>query len=552
MLNLNKLSNEAVCKLLLLIYSSIFIYFSYIASLNSSFDLLMLKDADDYMYNISLRELHNKIYNLEFYNLLNSNNWAYGWFFWMSYGILTFPFFLIFNFSGLEQPLIIFSKIINISFAMGGAFYFYKICNLFKISPINNLLINILPLTYSGMIFFGFVRFGTASMEMFFSTLILYNILKETNFNKTFLLKISFLLSLAIGIKLSNLIILAPIIYILIFWKFFKFKINLISFKNFAILTIFLIIFSTILYNPIIFFNHEIFIFELKKFIELSRSNHFNYSFIKCIDLLTNSFYLNFTATFFLIIFSKDLINKKVAEYQILSIILIGNLLINIYLIINHPNNCYIYIFSIFYFQLIPIIFVAKYTKYSTIYILIIVIINFTYPYKVLLEKASIIEISLPKVYSFYKENYEKNLSSKKSEICEIVKEKINNNPRKTIMLGVNYFAPSCYNTLSLNNKIIVNYIGYNYDDFFLNNTNDLEFAKSYKYILFKILPNLFNTNFPSQIPKNKVYFDYLILDIQTTKRTFEQIKKQNIINQKKYIIIKETNDYAILESHEL
>jgi len=552
MVNLDKLNNEAVYKVLLLIYFSIFIYFSYIASFNSTFDLLMLKDVDDYIYHISLREIHNKIYNFEFYKLLNCNNWGYGWFFWMSYGILTFPFFLIFNFSGLEEPLIIFSRIVNISFAMGGAFYFYKICNIFKINQLNNLLINLLPLTYSGLIFFGFERIGTASIEMFFSTLVLYNIFKETNFNKTFLLKISFLLSLVIGIKLSNLIILAPIIYILIFWKFFKLKIDLISFKNFVILTIYLIIFSTIFYNPNIFFNHEIFIFELKKFIELSKRNYLNYSFIQSIDLLTNSFYLNFTATFFLFIFSKNLINKKVTEYQILSIIVIGNLFISIYLIINHPQTCFVYIFSIFYFQLIPIIFVAKYTKYSTIYILIIIITNFIYPNKAIFNRNEFIEAHLHKIYYFYKEIYENNLFSNKNEICSIIKEKIKNNPQEKIMLGVNYYAPSCYSPLSLNNTVIVNYIGYNYDDFFLKNTNDLQFSKSYEYILSKVLPNLFDTKFLSEIPKNKVYFDYLILDIKTKKNIFEQIKKQNIINQKKYIIIKETNDYAILESHAL
>ena len=552
MVNFYKLNNKFVYKALLFIYFSIFIYFSYIASFNSSFDLLTLKDIDDYIYHISLREIHINIYNFEFYKLLNCNNWAYGWFFWISYGILTFPFFLIFNFSGLEEPLIIFSRIINISFAMGGAFYFYKICNIFKINQLNNLLINLLPLTYSGLIFLGFSRFGTTSMEMFFSTLVLYNIFKETNFNKTFLLKISFLLSLTIGIKLSNLIILAPIIYFLIFWKFFKFKINLISFKNFAILTIYLIAFSTILYNPNIFFNHEIFIFELKKFIELSKRNYLNYSFIECIDLLTNLFYLNFSATFFLFIFSKNLINKKIAEYQILSIVLIGNLFISTYLIINHPQSCFVYIFSIFYFQLIPIIFVAKHTKYSTIYILIILITNLTYPNKAIFDRNELIEAPLYKIYYFYKEIYKNNLSSNKNEICSIIKEKIKNNPQKTIMLGVNYYAPSCYSPLSLDNTVIVNYIGYNYDEFFFKNTNDLQFSKSYEYILSKVLPNLFEKNFPSQVPKNKVYFDYLILDIKTKKNIFEQIKKQNIINQKKYIIIKETNDYAILESHEL
>ena len=72
-------------------------------------------------------------------------------------------------------------------------------------------------------------------------------------------------------------------------------------------LSIFLIIFSTVFYNPNIFYNYKIFIFELKKFIELSKRNYINLSIIDGINILTNSFYLNFTATFFLYFFSKNL-----------------------------------------------------------------------------------------------------------------------------------------------------------------------------------------------------------------------------------------------------
>jgi hypothetical protein len=146
---------------------------------------------------------------------LTINDYAYGWVFWMTMSLVTFPFFLLSYFGHIDWPLIVAPRQISLLFAVFSLLVLRKMLKRLAAPEWGAagavLAMVLLPFTgYFSM------RFGTVNAVMFFAMLSLYLAMRDRALNLKELLKVTISLAIAGAIKLTGLMI-APLVVFFVY-----------------------------------------------------------------------------------------------------------------------------------------------------------------------------------------------------------------------------------------------------------------------------------------------------------------------------------------------
>lgn len=199
---------KSTCYVLIILIILILFFQNFLFS--KSFELIAFREIDDLAFQFSIRQVHQNIFNGDFYRLLVINDYAYGWIYWICISIVTFPFYLLSQSLNIDWLLISFPRQISLFFIILSLVTLRKILKVYKVPEwaCAGALLTFLLLPYVG--YFS-MRFGTVSAVMFFSMLSFYFSIREKKLDFNELIKISISLSIAGSIKLTGFLI-APLI----------------------------------------------------------------------------------------------------------------------------------------------------------------------------------------------------------------------------------------------------------------------------------------------------------------------------------------------------
>lgn len=184
---------------------------------SSQMGYLGFREVDDIAFQSSIRNVHLNMLNGHIGKLLTINDYAYGWIFWFSMSLVTFPFFLLSHFFQIEWPLIVAPRQVSLLFAVLCLFILRKMLKRFAMPEwgISGVVLVFVLLPFTG--YFS-MRFGTVNAVMFFSMLSLYLAMRDQPFDRVELTKILISLAAAGAIKITGLMI-TPLVFFYVYMK---------------------------------------------------------------------------------------------------------------------------------------------------------------------------------------------------------------------------------------------------------------------------------------------------------------------------------------------
>lgn len=184
---------------------------------SSQMGYLGFREVDDIAFQSSIRQAHFNMLAGRVGNLLAINDYAYGWIFWFTMSLITFPFFLLSHYFQIDWPLIVAPRQISLLFAVLCLITLRKILKRFAMPEwgVAGAVVMFALLPFTG--YFS-MRFGTVNAVMFFSMLSLYLAMRDQPLDCTALAKIAISLAVAGAIKLTGLMI-APLVIFYVYIK---------------------------------------------------------------------------------------------------------------------------------------------------------------------------------------------------------------------------------------------------------------------------------------------------------------------------------------------
>lgn len=189
--------------LLLLLISFISAYlFSQNLLLTENFEVYQIRSMDGMNFQIPLQNIHEFLVELRIGSLFSKLYYfGYHWLFWISLGLLTFPFYLW----GSEQLLILTPLIISQLYVLGCLSIFYKILKHFSKDSLLNALLLLTILSFPAIPFFSLYFYCTPA-PAFFILLAIYFQLKAPSPKNLWLSAL--FAAMAIGHKLTAALVL--------------------------------------------------------------------------------------------------------------------------------------------------------------------------------------------------------------------------------------------------------------------------------------------------------------------------------------------------------
>jgi len=213
--------------------------------LTDSFEILALRSLDGFSFHVELRKLHEYIIHGEIKKILrDSYFFGYGFIFWIFFALITLPFYLF----GTEQQIIITAFEVCLIFQMLCLFVIYKIASIYSKNESTKLLICFLSSLFGVFAFFG-LHFYAITPVAFFELLAFYYAARlEGSPSRRDLILIALTLAVAVGIKITGILIMPAICLILA--DRCKWQINRQNLKNVLIFLSILLIATFIFSRP--------------------------------------------------------------------------------------------------------------------------------------------------------------------------------------------------------------------------------------------------------------------------------------------------------------
>lgn len=181
---------------------------------SSSFAFLSLRNIDDLMFQECLYKYHGS----SGINLLFMNEYGYGWIFWFTIYVITYPAHILFEATGVAWPLIVLPRMYSLFLCIMCSLLCYKILSVYtKNEWIKMVVVFFMPLFPSGAFFAE--RFSTVPQVVFFSMMAVYIIVREKTFERKDLRLALCFFSLAMATKVSAVVI-APLLVMLILARY--------------------------------------------------------------------------------------------------------------------------------------------------------------------------------------------------------------------------------------------------------------------------------------------------------------------------------------------
>ena len=383
-------------KIILIILSFVFLLLlaqNFIFS--SSFDILMFRSVDDFAFQEVLRRKHENIIGLNFDRLFTLNAYGYGWLFWITHIILTFPFYLI-SLLGSDFLLISMARNISLFFMVGSCFFLFKSARKYTDDQYIPYFVVVLFVSYP---FFAYsaMSFRTIAQCSFFCILTFYVTIRNDFLSKKDLKYIALSFAACLGTKLSTAVF-SPLIALFLIDRF-GWRFNKENFRSALYFLKYLIPLSIFFINPSLFISP----FKWSLFTNYRNLMSFYFKNVQTSHGSPGSFLMNFQNAYFtdflhkyilvivvLMFLAKiisDIKNKSRNKFDFLyiSIFLIFS---SIYLSVHiKMGSIYIanYFFSFSFLLAISLVFLDKIKKHvKFVFLIMLVISNFTLNFAVI------------------------------------------------------------------------------------------------------------------------------------------------------------------------
>ncbi|WP_026760401.1 hypothetical protein [Selenomonas ruminantium] len=172
---------------------------------------LSLRGIDEMAFHDAIRQY----YNFNFPTVLTMNAYAYGEIFWLPLTLLTFPFYWL----GYESVALVIPRLLALFFTLLSCIYIYKIISIYTK---NGLLIFSVVFLNSLYPIWGWysTRIGTIPECQFFSIISIYYAVKQSSFSIKNFRKSLLFFAVALGTKISCVIVL-PVLVGIYIYKFY-------------------------------------------------------------------------------------------------------------------------------------------------------------------------------------------------------------------------------------------------------------------------------------------------------------------------------------------
>ncbi len=181
---------------------------------SANFGILGFREVDDVAFQASLRAVHDALRGGQLHKFFALNDYAYGWVFWAPMAALTYPFYLLSQWTGVEWPLIVLPRMVSWLFTVFSLLVMRRLLKQLAVPDWACALGLLIFVLTPAMGYFA-MRFGTVSPVAFFSLLSVHLALRDDVEFKTSLRQSLLSLAVAGGIKLSGLLVL-PLVGLLL------------------------------------------------------------------------------------------------------------------------------------------------------------------------------------------------------------------------------------------------------------------------------------------------------------------------------------------------
>lgn len=563
----HKFSTQTLAqKVLLILISSIFLFlFAQNFIFSESFDILMLRNVDDFAFQKSLRDNHNDLLQFHIFDLFKLYNYGYGWLFWIIHTLFTFPFYFL-TLIDIDFPLIAMARDISLFFMAGGCFFLFKIIK--KYTSDKNIPY-LAVLLFMSFPFFAYsaMSFRTVAQGSFFCILTFYLLIRNDVLTNKDLKYVAISLAACIGTKISNAIFL-PLVAIFLIDRL-QFKINKENLsKAFYFLKYFLPL-SVFFSNPSLFLAP----FKWALFTKYQAVMNYYFNLVKTNQGNALSFYENLKKSFFepfldkyilimvlvffIIKITNDLRRNEKHKLDFLYIfifLILSTLYLNMHVKMGFFYTAS-YIFSFSFLLLLSLVIIDKFPKSLRILSLILI-----FSANIILNYFSIKNNNLncEKIYTkaYCEVNYisidgreyirfiAKLHSDEMQEMLKSQKEmqKIVGSPKQNLSILIDYRAPVIYSNFRKNINMLV--IFDNIGELTQDSTKE---NQSFDYILLHkdskmlIKKNIFDTEFNTADPALKKTWN-------ESRELIEILLKNGNFRNHKYKIVYETEKLILLQ----
>lgn len=217
--------------------------------LSSSFDILMFRGVDDFAFQHTLRKGHENILHFKIDQLFKLYDYGYGWLFWITHIVITFPFYLI-SLLGSDFLLISTARNISLLFMAGGSFFLFRSVRKYTNDKYIPYFAVLLFISYPYFAYSA-MSFRTIAQGSFFCILTFYLTIRNDQLLKRDLKYIAISLAACLGTKLSTGLF-APLIALFLIDRF-GWKLNKENFKKALYFLKYFIPSSIFFINPSLF-----------------------------------------------------------------------------------------------------------------------------------------------------------------------------------------------------------------------------------------------------------------------------------------------------------
>lgn len=231
--------------------------------MTQSFEIYSIRSGDGASFHDALRKVHKNI--LHFSLFKDTHHFGYNYFFWISYGVVTLPFYLL----GYDSLTIISALILTQIYAFGCLFIFSNILKLLSNNKAIRLIILAIALSFAALPFFS-LHFYCITPTAFYILLSIYYTLRFCKTNNIKHLRLTYIfIAIAVGHKIVAVSI-APLVCLLMLqsnnWSV-SYRYVFSKVKTFFLPLLFLSIF---LINPNLLFSTSAWIEHFNKIKALS------------------------------------------------------------------------------------------------------------------------------------------------------------------------------------------------------------------------------------------------------------------------------------------
>ena len=229
--------------LAILIFCGVQGYQSFLFS-DSFGKLALLQGSNDLAFQYSMRKVHTALISNDYIAVITSNDYGYGFFFWLLYSLIALPAFLFQS----TTALIVTPRLLSMLFIVITFIFSLKIFELYSPRNYTSKLCFLLALMVFPVLSYFAIKFGTVAQVTMFNTITLYYVARHRIWTLKKLSMLALLCGAAIGTNLTGAFVLLPVAFKLA--SDYRYRVNKRSIRHGSFFIVILLLFALTLTTP--------------------------------------------------------------------------------------------------------------------------------------------------------------------------------------------------------------------------------------------------------------------------------------------------------------